>query len=229
MAFRMLRYVVEFYGGLLKRKPRPQKLPAVFPILLYNGDQRWTSPESFTDLVDPRIQGEFIPQFRYYKIAENEFDPAYLASLHNLVAALFLVETSDVAELKARLDQIVSILEHEQPEAVNEFIRWLHAHFGDPVPQWVDDTRTLQEVPTMLATALKKKEQEWYKEGQKEGRMEGQREGRLEGQREGITLGEQKGRIEKAKETARKLKEEGVPLAVIVKATGLSREEVEAL
>jgi len=46
----------------------------------------------------------------------------------------------------------------------------------------------------MLATALKKKEQEWFKEG----RMEGQREGRLEERRE----------------TARKLKEEGVPLYV---------------
>jgi len=59
-----------------------------------------------------------------------------------------------------------------------------------------------------VSYGIKGKEQEWFKEAQ----------------REGISLGE-----EKARETARKLKEEGVPLAAMVKATGLSRQKVEAL
>ncbi|MCA1950915.1 MAG: hypothetical protein LDL24_10100 [Treponema sp.] len=53
----------------------------------------------------------------------------------------------------------------------------------------------------MLATAIKKKEQEWFKEG----------------------------RIEERRETARKMKQEHVPIDIIIRVTGLSREEIEKL
>jgi len=73
------------------------------------------------------------------------------------------------------------------------------------VPQWVDEIRTLKEVPTMLATAIKKKEQEWFKEGLMEGR------------------------IEERRETARRMKARGIELDIIAEVTGLSREEIEEL
>ncbi|TCW61501.1 hypothetical protein C5O22_05365 [Treponema sp. J25] len=124
-------------------------------------------------------------------------------------------------EIQSRIRGIVSILEKEQPEVVTEFIRWLYAHFEDPVPQWVDEIRTLKEVPTMLATAIKKKEQEWFKEGLMEGLMEG----RIEGRNEGMALGEEKNR----RETARRMKQELVSIDIIMRVTGLSREEIEEL
>ncbi|TCW60203.1 hypothetical protein C5O22_12730, partial [Treponema sp. J25] len=111
--------------------------------------------------------------------------------------------------------------EKEQPEVVTEFIRWLYAHFEDPVPQWVDEIRTLKEVPTMLATAIKKKEQEWFKEGLMEGR--------IEGRNEGMALGEEKGRLEERRETARRMKARGIGIDIIAEVTGLSREEIEEL
>ena len=69
----------------------------------------------------------------------------------------------------------------------------------------------------MLATAIKKKEQEWFKEGL----MEGRNEGRLEGLMEG--------RIEERRETARRMKARGIELDIIAEVTGLSREEIEEL
>ncbi|MEJ5189785.1 MAG: hypothetical protein WHT84_11290, partial [Breznakiellaceae bacterium] len=66
---------------------------------------------------------------------------------------------------------------------------------------------------TMLATAIKKKEQEWFKEGL----MEGRNEGRLEG------------RIEERRETARRMKARGIEIDIIAEVTGLSREEIEEL
>ncbi|HOJ99016.1 MAG TPA: hypothetical protein PLW34_05605, partial [Termitinemataceae bacterium] len=67
------------------------------------------------------------------------------------------------------------------------------------------------------ATAIKKKEQEWFKEGLMEGRIEGRNEGRLEG------------RIEERRETARRMKQEQVSIDIIMRVTGLSREEIEEL
>ncbi|MCX7950014.1 MAG: hypothetical protein N2509_07865, partial [Treponemataceae bacterium] len=68
-----------------------------------------------------------------------------------------------------------------------------------------------------LATAIKKKEQEWFKEGL------------MEGRNEGIALGEEKGRIEERRETARRMKQEQVSIDIIMRVTGLSREEIEEL
>jgi predicted transposase/invertase (TIGR01784 family) len=73
MALRMLRYLLEFYSSLLKQDPKRRTLPSVFPILLYNGEARWTAPQNLVDLIENPISLDFIPQFHYFKIAENEF------------------------------------------------------------------------------------------------------------------------------------------------------------
>jgi predicted transposase/invertase (TIGR01784 family) len=62
-------------------------------------------------------------------------------------------------------------------------------------------------------------------EGIAEGRAEGRAEGIAEGRAEGILIGEEKGMIE----TARKFKEAGAPIDMIMHATGLSEEVIRNL
>jgi predicted transposase/invertase (TIGR01784 family) len=45
----------------------------------------------------------------------------------------------------------------------------------------------------------------------------------------GIALGEERGELKKARETARTMLADGVPIATVSKYTGLSLEEIEAL
>ena len=66
MAVRMLRYITEFYEFLMIQKPKPKNLPAVFPLLLYNGDARWTAPSKIEDLIDHSIPIQLTPKFLYY-------------------------------------------------------------------------------------------------------------------------------------------------------------------
>jgi predicted transposase/invertase (TIGR01784 family) len=54
-------------------------------------------------------------------------------------------------------------------------------------------------------------------------------EGREEGRQEGIMIGEEKGRQERDIEIAHQMKLEGLSIELIIKLTGLSREEVERL
>ena len=58
-----------------------------------------------------------------------------------------------------------------------------------------------------------------------EGHMEGKIEGRIEGHAEGHT----EGRIEGRMEVARNMKELGVPIEVIMKSSGLSKEDIDTL
>ena len=63
----------------------------------------------------------------------------------------------------------------------------------------------------------------------REGRTEGRTEGIAEGIAEGIEKGRKEGEKKQQMEIARNLKKMEVPLEVIVKATGLSEQEIEAL
>jgi predicted transposase/invertase (TIGR01784 family) len=215
MALRMLRYILEFYSSLRKQDPKLRILPPVFPILLYNGEARWTAPENFADLIDNRISLDFIPQFRYFKIAENEFRKEELVSLKNLIGALFLVETADPKELERIFKQLGALLEQEQPEVYQAFLSWLYNFFSKPVPDWVRAQLDAKEAPTMLATNLKKWEQELIQQGLQQGIFKGKQEGFYEDEKH------------KALSTARKLKEKGLSIPEIAEVTGLSIEEVE--
>jgi predicted transposase/invertase (TIGR01784 family) len=221
MALRMLRYILELYGSLLKADPQLKVLPPVFPLLLYNGDARWTAPENLADLIDRRISLDYIPQFRYFKIAENEFSKERLLSLKNMIGALFLVETTKREELVPLLSEIVKILEQEQPEVYRAFIQWLFSFFSEPVPDWVGELSQLREVPTMLATTVKQWEQDLVQQGLQQGLQKGLQQGL----QKGLLEGEKR----KALATARKLKQKGMSIQEIAELTGLSIEEVQAL
>ena len=172
MALRMLRYILEFYSSLRKQDPKLKVLPPVFPILLYNGEARWTAPENFADLIDNRISLDFIPQFRYFKIAEN-----------GLV----------------------------------------------PVPDWVRAQLDAKEEPTMLATNLKKWEQELIQQGLQQGLQQGMQQGLQQGIFKGKQEGIYEGERRKALSTAKKLKQKGLSIPEIAEVTGLSIEDVEKL
>jgi predicted transposase YdaD len=125
------------------------------------------------------------------------------------VSALFLVETSDPETLHEKTELILEILKKERPEETRLFTEWLHQHFGETQNTFVDKIDTLQEVRTMLAAALKRKEEEWKRVYLMEGKLEGRRENALS--------------------NAKALKKLKVDIAIIAKATGLTREEIEEL
>ena len=62
-------------------------------------------------------------------------------------------------------------------------------------------------------------------EGRMEGHMEGHMEGKIEGRIEGRIEGHTEGRME----VARNMKELGVPIEVIMKSSGLSKEDIDTL
>ena len=64
-------------------------------------------------------------------------------------------------------------------------------------------------------------------EGRFEGRLEGRAEGRAEGLKEGRAEGREEGAMNKAIEAARFLKASGSPIALIMGATGLTKEEID--
>ena len=52
MALRVLNYITNFYMDFLVNNRNVNKLPAVFPIVLYNGSAPWTAPVNLSALIE---------------------------------------------------------------------------------------------------------------------------------------------------------------------------------
>ncbi len=113
------------------------------------------------------------------------------------------------------------------------------------VPPFVEQERIRKEKEKIRKEALKIGKQEGIKEGKKIGKQmglekglqKGKKEGLKEGEKIGVKKGEklglekgiEKGEKNKAKEMAKVLKKDGVDIELIVKSSGLSKEEIEKL
>jgi predicted transposase/invertase (TIGR01784 family) len=82
-------------------------------------------------------------------------------------------------------------------------------------------------------SVIKTGREEGRAEGREEGLVEGRKEGLVEGRKEGLVEGRKEGLVEGRKEgairIAQNMKQEGLPVSLITKMTGLSEEEINKL
>ncbi|MDD5092393.1 MAG: Rpn family recombination-promoting nuclease/putative transposase [Candidatus Wallbacteria bacterium] len=219
MAVRMLSYITLLYLDLIKKK-KFEKLPAVFPLLLYNGEERWQAAQEITELIDSPHKAliPYLPRFKYYKIAENEFPKAELRKLNNLAAQLFHIEMSDLGELDRAIGRIIDVLKRNIPkELQRDFGLWLRAKLRTKDRDLVITELNKMEVRPMLEKTMERFEQECIKKGEAAGIEKGLVTGRLEGKLEGKL------------ELAKKLLAAGVDPKIIAKASGLSVAKIKKL
>ena len=235
MALRVLNYITNFYMDFLVNNRSVKKLPAVFPIVLYNGSAPWTAPVNLSELIEqtPPL-GRFALDFEYFLIAENQYSQEALLKIRNIVSTLFLAESHyDVDMLEVELLNLFSTEADKQ--AVSLLLNWFkqlaaHGRIKPADYQSLDSIyRTEEEVRTMLVTALERERQQFFqnglREGEQKGRTEGKQEGLLEGKQEGLLEGKQEGRIEAAKAMLAK----GMELTLISEITNLPETQLSQL
>ena len=216
MALRVLNYITNFYMDFVANIRDVKKLPAVFPIVLYNGKAPWTAPVKLSELIEetPPL-GKFAIGFEHFLIAENQFGKEALLKIRNVVSTLFLAESNyDPETLKAELLNLFSPAADQQ--AVSLLLNWfkLMVEKRRISPEDYQSMeyiyRSREEVKTMLATTLQEERQRVFQSGL------------LEGKEAGLLEGEQKGKIE----TAKTMLDMGLELSVISEATKLPESQI---
>ena len=221
MALRMMVYVGLLYQDLIQRGEvlADGRLPPVLPIVLYNGSPRWSAATDVFSLIPPvpGLVEQFKPRLRYLLIDENTYTDHELASLQNLVAAVFRIEhpaaPSAIGELLGLLDEWLV----DRPDLRQMFSRWIRAtlmrkaEYRIVLPR-IDD---LQELNVMLAERL----EEWAQAYKAEGKAEGRAEGKAEGSAVGEALALQ--RLLQKRFGA-------VPSDVLAKISAASLEQIDA-
>ncbi|MEZ5671426.1 MAG: Rpn family recombination-promoting nuclease/putative transposase [Thiotrichaceae bacterium] len=212
MALRVLHYIASFYVRLTESEEKINQLPAVFPIVVYSGQDKWTASTNLAALIENNeLLGEFALQFNYFKIAENEVSVERLLELGNTVSTLFLGEAHYD---RALLIQALSELRrHENQQLVSILFNYFEQLFNhDKLDEidWraLDKVRSEQEI-NMFLENMKICDDIAYQKG--------------------ISDGEQRGKLEGKLETARAMLTKGLNVSLVAEVTGLDVAEIEQL
>jgi len=221
---RMLLYILQLYD-MLMRNSKKGKLPAVFPILLYNGSEEWTIPHNLIVLIEPSISSRYIPSFEYYPVIENSFSEKTLKKLKGIVSAVFYMENQKEEEkLAETISTVIDLIEEESPEQYRMFSIWVKNMFNLE-EESIDQINQLTEVKSMLAQLAEKIENRGLERGLEQGIERGLERGLEQGLERGLEQGVHK----KAVEDARKMKEKMYPLEDISEISGLTIKEIQDL
>ena len=223
MPIRLLHYAACFYSELLKQKviTPGQGLPPVFPVVLYNGSERWTAPLDIFEMITPEPP-DFLkiyqPHLRYYLVDEGRYTDKQLGLVQTPLSGVFSVENAGESweTLQRAVDRIVAIIKADpNKERIDKVItRWIKRHLqrlGAEVN--LDQLNSLVEDKDMLAENLENLVQKERQEGRQEGLQEAEKRA-----------------LESKRDTVRHLLAFGVLTdEQIAQATGLSVDDIAKL
>ncbi|MFN8577007.1 MAG: Rpn family recombination-promoting nuclease/putative transposase [Candidatus Sericytochromatia bacterium] len=178
MSLRILNYITNFYMDLLNNNKELKELSPVFPMMLYNGDDKWTAPINISELIqENELLGEYKLNFKYFKLAENDFKSEDLLKIKNIVSTLFLAEVE--YDLELITNEMLNLFEKEEDkQAVSIFLNWFRilSKNGKIVEEDYKEMESLYkdkgEVSSMLVTAINNEKQKLINIGRNEEKIE---------------------------------------------------------
>lgn len=160
-----------------------QKLLAVFPLVLYNGRQRWSAALDVGELIEllPASLERYHPAQRYFLLEQRAVEDARLADPKNTVADIIRPEKTRVpADLQRALARLAAHLQGADYARLRRaFVVWINRvvlrrlMLGQEIPE----VRELQEIDTMLAETVEEWTRQWREDGLREGLQKGRQEG----------------------------------------------------
>ena len=194
MALRVNEYTVMLHRELLRAKAaKPGDLPLVLPVVLYNGESRWTAADNVRDLIVPvgpagPVLDAFQPWQRYLLLDLRHAKADYAGELTTGVAWLEQIRApDDLDEVVAHFATALGGPEHEELRcAIRD---WLFAVLkrmkgvADPGPP--PPGLTLEDLRKMtLEERVAEWPEQWRREGELQGIEQGMERGIVQGRRE---------------------------------------------
>ncbi|WP_052219839.1 Rpn family recombination-promoting nuclease/putative transposase [Clostridium homopropionicum] len=227
MPIRLLFYMTEIWRDMLKNTDKKEskrksfKLPAIIPIVLYNGKNKWTAHTRFKEVLSGQdLFEDNILDFNYMLFDINRYSEEELYNISNLVSAIFFLDQEmSEEELVRRLRKIIYILKKISPEQFTVFKQWLKKivkpRLKKDLQKEIDDVldKSNQEEVDVMVHNLEKTLDNIEKRGIEKG----------------IERGIERGREEGKIEVARNFLKMGLTVEQVAAGTGLTIEEVRRL
>lgn len=226
MPIRLFLYMTEIWREVLRNskqtevKSKDFKLPAIVPIVLYNGEYKWTVEKKFKNVINKsELFGNNIIDFEYILIDINKYDKEELIELNNIASAVFYLDQKvDMEEFISRVKDVALGFNNLNEEQKMLLRHWLRNTLSDEIKEKIGEKiediliANKEEVDRMTSNISKTIKETFEKT-------------REDGIEEGIEKGIEKGKIEVAKN----LLSMGMDVLTVIKATGLSKEDIEKI
>lgn len=190
MPYRLLNYMSGIWQNYLSLLPKEEtatqkdfRLPAIVPIVIYNGEQSWTAARSYREmLAGEKLFGNTLLNFEYILLDINRYEDAELLGLENTIGAAFLLDKSDRGrqDLRNLLRQLFQTLQNAPEQELIIFVRWLQYILNPRLPgieqEILNDELAMlnnKEVKKMLFMNFEKSLDNLEKEARQEGLEEG--------------------------------------------------------
>jgi len=206
MALRVGQYLLSAKSDLQRLHKNTTFLPQIFPIVLYNGKERWTAPARLSELEENVVDlGEYGVEVHYLPIIENSYSLEHLLKDVNLVSTLFMAEAH--YDRHRLVQQLLSLYNENDPAAVSALGNWFRQmtlHKRIPAEDYEllkREYRSKEELQAMIVEAILKEEEKILKEGMQIGETRGVQIGEARG----VQIGEARGKLVAQRQTLLRL------------------------
>ena len=183
MALRILTYTSLLYQELVRNDALDAggRLPAVLPVVLYNGDSRWRAALEVGELIAPvgPELAPYQPSQRYVVVDERHVGAEDLPG-RNLMRAVLGLEQSrtpeDLVRVAGRLVEWLRDSDDDLKRAFTDWVRQMAAGFV-PDDAELPAVRTLEGVRMTLVERVAEWPKQWFREGHEQGVREGREQG----------------------------------------------------
>lgn len=122
MAFRLIKYMTRLWDNILKAQTQAKRLPAILPLVLYQGEAVWSAPLQLNDLIETSATDfdRYLPQLEYILVdlARQNID-SYIDDAHCQIV-LYLMSAAATGKLLPILQEhgalIAAVLSKDSTE-----------------------------------------------------------------------------------------------------------------
>ena len=177
MALRILTYTGLLYQELARNEQLDAdgRLPAVLPLVLYNGDEPWQSPLQMGELIAPvgPLLAPYQPAQRYFVLDERRVAADDLPSRNRMSAVVGLEQSRSLSDVARVAEVLAAWLPDLQVRRA--FADWMRQIVERLVPSGAElpPIRKLEDVSMTLVERAAEWSKEWQKEGLEQGREQG--------------------------------------------------------
>ena len=176
MALRILAYTSLLYQELVRNDALDAggRLPAVLPIVLYNGEARWRAALEVGELIAPvgPELAPYQPSQRYIVVDERHVGAEDLPASNLMAAVLGLEQGRTPEDLKRVVERLVEWLRDPRDDGLKRaFTDWVWRLAGQFTPGDAEPApvRTLEGVRMTLEERLAEWPKQWLREGREQG------------------------------------------------------------
>lgn len=192
MPIRLFMYMSEIWRDELKNtdkndlKRKGFKLPAIVPMIVYNGSNNWTAPRSFKEVLSGyELFDDFVIDYKYMLYDINRMNGQELLEISTLISSVFSLDQSEIddEEIIRRLKVIGKVLNRKSSnEQLKLFKNWiigiLRNRYSDEAgEEFIDilnkaSEKEMEDMVNNLGDNLEKSINRKVKDAKKEGHKE---------------------------------------------------------